>query len=47
MSSHSIEESFDKLTDELDFVMNNTVTTVEYSKCLVPDGECEIPAESV
>ena len=27
--------------------MNNTVKTVEYNKCLIPDGECKIPAECV
>ena len=27
--------------------MNDTLTIVEYNKCLIPDGECHIPAECV
>ena len=27
--------------------MNDTLTIVEYNKCLIPDGECQIPAECV
>ena len=47
LSSNSIEQSFDKLTEELDIVMNDTLTIVEYNKCLIPAGECKIPAECV
>ena len=47
LSSNSIEDSFDKLTEELDSVLNDTINVIEFNKCLVPDDECYIPAECV
>jgi len=47
LSSNSIEDSFDKLTEELDSVLNDTISVIEFNKCLVPDDECHIPAECV
>ena len=45
--SNSIQESFDKLTDELESVMNDTLNVVVFDKCLIADGSCQIPAECV
>ena len=47
LSSNSIEDSFDKLTEELDSVLNDTISVIEFNKCLIPDDECYIPAECV
>ena len=47
LSSNSIEDSFDKLTEELDSVLNDTISVIEFNKCLIPDDECHIPAECV
>ena len=47
LSSNSIEDSFDKLTEELDSVLNDTISVIEFNKCLLPDDECHIPAECV
>ena len=47
LNSNSIDDSFKKLTDELDTVMNDTVKIVEFSKCQISEGDCRIPAECV
>ena len=47
LASETIQESFDKLTKELDSVLNDTLKVVEFNKCHIPEGSCKIPAECI